>query len=293
MKKALVIINPKAGRGKLARELAEIDNILYQGGYEADIYFTKCRKDATAKVEKDAGMYDIVVCGGGDGTYNEVITGLLNSELNIPVGYIPSGTTNDFATTLEIPTVYRTAAEKIVSGEPRKIDVGKFGDVYFSYIASFGAFTRASYEANQKIKNVLGHMAYILEGIKDISSIKSYKLKIETEDELIDDEFIFCAVCNSKSIAGLIRLDEKIVDLSDGMFELILVRMPDQIIEFPSIISSLKKGSNNDKNLVFIHTNSVKIKTESNLDWSLDGEHVESTGDIEIKNLNGAVSLIL
>ncbi len=293
MKKALIIVNPHAGKMKLLNDLPEVDEVFYKGGYEADIYFTKKRADGERKAEESASSYDLIVCGGGDGTYNEVITGVLRSGVSVPVGYIPAGTTNDFAATIGLSSVHKAAASQIVDGSPRSIDVGKFGsDRYFSYIASFGAFTSTSYSANQKMKNALGHFAYILEGIKDLSSLKSYRVRVETDADVIEDDFVFGAVCNSKSIAGIVKLDDKIVDLSDGKFELILVRMPKQLIELPKILSSLQKGSNDNKNVVFAHTEKVKIVSDR-LDWSLDGEHAQSEGEISVDNLNHAISIVL
>jgi YegS/Rv2252/BmrU family lipid kinase len=292
-KRALLIINPHAGRMKLLRDLPEVDAILYNGGYEADVYFTKSRGDATEKVIKSASGYDLVVCGGGDGTYNEVISGILKAELDIPVGYIPAGTTNDFASTLELSPVHKTAAQKIVLGSPKRLDIGQLEDRYFSYIASFGAFTSSSYNANQKMKNTLGHVAYILEGIKDLSSLKSYRVRVETDDEIYEDDFIFGAICNSRSIAGLIKLDERIVDLSDGRFEVILIRMPRQIIELPKMLTALQSGDNGDKNVIFVHSNHIKITTPGKLDWSLDGEFASTSGEVELKNIKQAISLML
>ncbi len=293
MKRALVIINPHAGRMKLLHSLPEIDSILYNGGYECHIYFTKSRKDATDKVMRSGKDYDLIVCGGGDGTYNEVISGVLQAGLDIPVGYIPAGTTNDFASTLEIPSAHKTAAQRIVLGSPTPIDVGMFGERYFSYIASFGAFTSSSYNANQKIKNSIGHVAYVLEGIKDLSSLKPYRIKVETDDEIYEDDYIFGAVCNSTSIAGLIKLDERLVDLSDGRFEVMLIRMPKQIIDVTKIIIAITNGEWNDKHITLAHSNSVKITTAGKLDWSLDGEHAISEGEITINNMHKAISLVL
>lgn len=275
------------------RDLTDIDDIFYNGGYDVDIYFTKSRGDATDKVVRAAMNYDIVVCAGGDGTYNEVISGVLKANLNIPVGYIPAGTTNDFASTLGISPILKNSAQKVVLGEPVKLDVGRFGEKYFSYIASFGAFTGSSYKTNQKVKNILGHLAYVLEGIKDLSALKSYKIRIETQAGVIEDDFIFGAVCNSRSIAGIIKLEEDIVNLSDGQFEVILVRMPAQIIELPKMLTALQNGSNENDNVVFIHADKIKIKTPGRLDWSLDGEHAVTTGAVVIENLNHAVSLVL
>ncbi len=293
MKKALVIINPHAGRMKLLHSLPEIDAILYNGGYEADVYFTKSRKDATDKVVRSGAEYDLIVCGGGDGTYNEVISGVLLSGTDVPVGYIPAGTTNDFASTLELPQIHKAAAQKIVLGAPTPLDVGKFADRYFSYIASFGAFTSSSYSANQKMKNTLGHIAYVLEGIKDLSSLKPYRLRLETDDEIFEDDFIFGAVCNSTSIAGLIKLDEKLVDLSDGLFEVVLIRMPRQIIDLTKIIISITNGDWSDSHITLAHSHSVKITTPGKLDWSLDGEHATSEGEVVIENIHSAINLVL
>ncbi len=293
MKRALVIINPHAGRMKILHNLPEIDAILYNGGYEAEIYFTKSRLDATDKVMRSGGNYDLIVCGGGDGTYNEVISGVLNAGLDVPVGYIPAGTTNDFAATLELSPVHKTAAQKIVLGTPRQLDVGRFGDKYFSYIASFGAFTSTSYNANQKIKNTLGHTAYVLEGIKDLSTLKPYHLKVETDDEVLEDDFIFGAVCNSTSIAGLIKLDQRIVDLSDGRFEVVLIKMPKQIIDLTKLIIAITNGDWTDRHITLTHSHSVKVTTSGKLDWSLDGEHAASEGEIIIENINKAISLVL
>ncbi len=293
MKRALFIVNPCSGKKKLLKSIGEIDALLYDGGYSADIYFTKCRKDATSKVISDGAGYDIIICGGGDGTYNEVISGVLQSGLSVPVGYIPAGTTNDFANTLGIPSKHLSAADKIIHGNAASIDVGKFADIYFSYIASFGAFTASSYSASQKMKNHFGHSAYIFEGAKEIKDIKPIKIKVEANGEVIEDEFIFGAVCNSRSIAGIIKLEDRVVDLSDGLFELVLVRKPPHLINYKSIVSSLKKGDNTNENIVFLHTDKVKITTESELDWSLDGEHAVSCGELEITNVKHAISLVL
>ena len=293
MKKALFIVNPCSGKKKLFNNIGDIDTALFEGGYSADIYFTKCRKDATSKVIADGGRYDMIVCGGGDGTYNEVISGVLEAGLSVPVGYIPAGTTNDFANTLGIPAKHLSAAKKITDGNPSPIDVGRFGDIYFSYIASFGAFTASSYSASQKMKNRFGHTAYIFEGAKEIKDIKPIKIKVEANGEVIEDEFIFGAVCNSRSIAGLIKLEERVVDLSDGLFEIVLVRKPRHLINYKNIMSSVKNGDNTNENVVFLHADKVKITTEGELDWSLDGEYATSCGEIEIINMKHAISLVL
>lgn len=293
MKKVLFIVNPVAGKKKILNALEEVDKAFYDGGCQCDIYFTKKRGDATEKVVSSAENYDIVVCGGGDGTYNELITGVRQKGIDIPVGYIPAGSTNDFATTLGISNVPKKAAENIVSGTPNTLDIGKFGDSYFSYVASFGAFTAASYSTSQKTKNRLGHMAYILGGAKDLGSIKPYTAKIEADGKVYEGDFLFGAVSNSTSIAGMIKLDKTLVDLSDGLFEIVLIRMPKHITQVPGIFLSLKKGNYSNKYIEFFHASSIKVETEKPLEWALDGEHATSCGEILVENIPGAINLIL
>ncbi len=278
---------------KIVKDIAEIDKAFYKGGYDCDIYLTNKRGDATEKVISSGANYDVIVCGGGDGTYNELITGMLRSGLNIPVGYIPAGTTNDFASTLELSQTPVTAASNIVSGKPRKLDVGKFGDSYFSYIASFGAFTGASYSTPQQTKNVLGHSAYVLSGMSDLSSIKPYHVRIEANSKVYEDDYLFGAVSNSTSIAGLIKLDSKLVNLSDGEFEILLIRMPKLLLDVPKILYALSVGDYSEEHITFLHAPVVKVKTNGNLDWSLDGEHASSTGEITLQNIHGAIDLLL
>ncbi len=293
MKKLLFIVNPIAGKMKIVKDIAEIDKAFYRGGYDCDIYLTNKRGDATDKVISSGANYDVIVCGGGDGTYNELITGMLRAGLKIPVGYIPAGTTNDFASTLELSQNPVNAASNIVSGKTRKLDVGKFDDLYFSYIASFGAFTGASYSTPQQTKNVLGHSAYVLSGMSDLSSIKPYHVRLEANGKVYEDDYLFGAISNSTSIAGLIKLDSKLVNLSDGEFEILLIRMPKLLLDVPKILYALSVGDYSEEHITFLHAPTVKVKTRGALDWSLDGEHAPSNGEITLQNIHGAIDLIL
>lgn len=293
MKKVLFIVNPIAGKMKIVKEIAEVDKAFYRGGYDCDIYLTNKKGDATEKVVSSGKNYDLIVCGGGDGTYNELITGILRSGLNVPIGYIPAGTTNDFASTLELSQNVVTAASDIVAGKPRALDVGKFGDLYFSYVASFGAFTGASYSTPQQTKNVLGHSAYVLSGMTELSSIKPYHVRVEANGKVYEDDYLFGAVSNSTSIAGLIKLDSKLVNLSDGEFEILLIRMPKLLLDVPKILYALSTGDYTEEHILFLHAPTVKIKTSEKLDWSLDGEHAESVGEAVLENVHGAINLIL
>lgn len=293
MKKALFIVNPVAGKMKIVKDIADIDKAFYKGGYDCDIYLTNKRGDAANKVIASGAGYDLIVCGGGDGTYNELITGVLNGGLDIPVGYIPAGTTNDFASTLELSQVPVTAAKKIVTGKPRRLDVGRFKDCYFSYVASFGAFTSASYSTSQQSKNMLGHSAYVLGGMSDISSIRPYHMRLEANGKVYEDDYLFGAISNSTSIAGIIKLDSKLVNLSDGEFEIILIKMPKLLLDVPKILFALSMGDYSEEHITFIHAPSVKVYTPEKLDWSLDGEHMESRGEVVLENIHGAINLLL
>ena len=293
MKKVLLIVNPVAGKKQILKSLEEVDKAFYDNGCECDIYLTKKRGDATAKVLSSAENYDIVACGGGDGTYNELISGIATKNLSIPVGYIPAGSTNDFAATLGISTVPQKAAETVATGTVRRLDIGHFGDSYFSYVASFGAFTATSYSTSQKTKNMLGHMAYIFGGASELVSIKPYNVKIEADENIYEGDFLFGAISNTTSIGGMVKLDKTLVDLSDGLFEVLLIRMPKSRTQLPGIFMSVMKGDFSDEHIEFFRTGSIKIETDKPLEWSLDGEHATSNGTILIENIPGAINLIL
>ena len=224
MKKMLFVMNPYAGQRRANRYLADVISIFNRGGYAVSAYMTAGPGDGARVVEEVAPDMDLVVCAGGDGTFNEMITGVLRSGADVPLGYIPAGSTNDFAASLGLPTNILKAAREIVEGEPVRYDVGRFGSRYFSYVASFGAFTRASYATPQNVKNALSHTAYILEGIQELSQIRKLHVRFETDDQVVEDDFIFGAISNSTSVGGILTLDPKQVDMRDGRFELLLVR---------------------------------------------------------------------
>lgn len=293
MKKVLFIVNPIAGKMKIVKDLAEIDRAFYEGGCSCDIYLTKKKGDAIEKVMECGKDYDLIVCGGGDGTYNELITGIMRAGLNVPIGYIPAGTTNDFASTLELETNPQLMAKRITKGRKRRLDVGRFDDQYFSYIASFGAFTSTSYSTQQQMKNVFGHSAYVLEGMTDLASIRPYHAKIEVNGQVYEDDYLFGAISNSTSIAGIIKLNTRLVNLSDGRFEVMLIRMPKLLLDVPKIIIALANGDYNSEYITFLHGSSVKVITEGELEWSLDGEWAKSEGEVLLENIHEAINLVL
>ena len=293
MKKMLFILNPKAGQRKANKFLAEILAIFNRADYDVSVYVTGGRGEAKEVARMRAGEVDVVVCCGGDGTYNEVMTGILQSGANTPVGYIPAGSTNDFASSLGLPSNPIEAAKVIAEGKCRCYDVGCFGGRHFAYVASFGAFTRTSYATPQSVKNTLGHTAYLLEGIQELSQIKKYHLRLETDNEVIEDDFIFGAICNSTSLGGTLKLDPSVVDMRDGKFELLLVRAPKDLMELAAFLQALQTKKYNCAMMTFINTEKVYVTAPSDMCWTIDGEREEGHSEIEVINLRRAIRIMI
>ena len=277
-KKLLLIVNPCSGKAKMRTALFGVVEIFAKADFDVTVYPTKEREDATKKVASlKSEDFDLIVACGGDGTLNEVITGLMESGADIPIGYIPAGTLNEWSTGLGISKVIRQAAKDIVKGKEIALDIGQFGEKYFTYTASFGAFTSASYSANQDIKNVLGQAAYFFEGIKSLGTIKPIHLKFKADDREIEGDFLFGAISNSMSVGGIVKFDQAAVQLNDGLFEVLLIKVPKNLIELQKIIDAiLKKDLENNKYMEFFKVSSLKIKSDVPIDWTLDGEHAVS-----------------
>ncbi len=292
MKKMLFVMNPYAGTRQGAKNAADLISIFNRGNFEVQAYMTASQGDAARITREKAGQVDLVVCAGGDGTFNETVSGILESGADVPIGYIPCGSTNDFATSLKLPGNILQAARAIVEGEPVTYDVGRFGQRYFSYVASFGAFTKASYATPQNVKNALGHMAYILGGISEISQIRREHIRIELDDRTIEDDFIFGAVSNSTSMGGILTLDPRQVDMRDGKFELLLVRAPKSLVEIGECIQALQSQKYNCSMMTFLSTQSLTVYAKPEMPWTLDGERAEGREKIEIQNLHHAIRLM-
>lgn len=294
MKKVLLIINPKAGKAKVKSSLFDIINILTEHDMTVSVEITRYGGHARDICTFITDEYDMVVCAGGDGTLNEVIAGIISSKKNIPIGYIPAGSTNDFASTLHLSKDMKKAALDIAEGVVKSIDIGVFKDRYFTYVASFGAFTKASYSTPQEIKNSLGHLAYVLEGMKDLPTIKGEFVKIECSDGTVyEGEYIFGAIANSTSVGGVISLDERVVTMNDGKFEIMLIKNPKNIVDLTKCINALSTKNYNTDTIVFGSLDSAEITTENPLTWSLDGERCDTNGTVSIKNLNNAIKMVL
>ena len=292
MKKMLFIMNPFAGVKRANRHLADILLTFTQAGYEVITHMTLGRGDATAVAQEKGKDVDLVVCCGGDGTLNETITGLLSAGADTPIGYIPAGSTNDFASSLKLPTNILKAAQTIVEGEPVSYDVGRFGGRYFSYVASFGAFTRSSYATPQNIKNALGHTAYVLSGITELSQIRNEHVKMEIDGQTVEGDFLFGAICNSTSVGGILTLDPKQVDMGDGLFEILLVRAPENLGEIHECIQALQSQKYNCAMLTFRSAQKVRIFADPEMPWTLDGEKEDGHETVEVENLHHAIRLM-
>ena len=292
LKKMLFVMNPYAGIRRANRHLPDIIATFNRAGYQVSAYMTAGQGDGAQMVEQQAGDMDLVVCCGGDGTFNETITGVLRSGADVPIGYIPAGSTNDSAASLHLSSNILQAAQDIVEGMPHPYDVGRFGQRYFSYVASFGAFTKASYATPQNVKNALGHTAYVLEGIQELSQIRKEHVRLELEDEVVEDDFLFGAISNSTSVGGILTLDPKQVDMGDGKFELLLVRAPLEFGEISECIRALQRQEYNCSMLTFRSAKRLKIYASSAMDWTLDGEKEPGHEQVEVENLHHAVRIV-
>ena len=292
MKKLLFIMNPFAGQKKANKALSDILLIFSQAGYEVITHMTTGQGDAVTAAQNWGKDVDLVVCCGGDGTLNETVTGLLRAGAKTPIGYIPAGTTNDFASSLNLSGNMLQAARDIVEGEPVPYDVGRFGDRYFSYVASFGAFTRSSYVVPQNIKNALGHTAYVLGGISEISQIRKEHIRMEIDGQVVEDDFLFGAICNSTSIGGILTLDPKQVDMGDGLFEILLVRAARNLEEIGECIRAVQSQKYNCEMITFRSARSVRIFADREMPWTLDGEREDGHEEVMAENLHHAIRLI-
>lgn len=292
LKKLMLIINPVSGKRTSLRFLPDIIRIFSENRYAVTVFSTGKAGDATEYAKFYANEFDIIVCIGGDGTLNETITGIVESGCDIPLGYIPSGSTNDFASCHGISSDMLTAALNIATGKPKSVDLGKIGNHYFTYVAAFGAFSWLSYTTPQNLKNRLGHSAYLLDAVKDLPKIKSHHLKFYVGDFVCEGDYIFGAVCNSTSVAGTISLPDNIVDTGDGRFEVLLVHEPQTILDFQNIVHGVLTQDYSSPFLDFFQASSMKINAPSELEWSLDGERGEGAAEIIVTNCRHKLTLI-
>ena len=293
MKKLLFVVNGHSGKGQIKNKLLAIIDIMIKEGYHVQVHTTQEREDATKVVREQAKYYDLVVCSGGDGTLDEAVTGMMQSEVRTPLGYIPAGSTNDFANSLEIPKDMIQAAKTAVLGVPFSCDVGEFNGDYFIYVAAFGIFTDVSYATSQELKNALGHVAYILEGAKRLHTIKSYHMRVEYDGNEIEGDFLLGMITNSTSVGGFKNMTGKDVKLDDGMFEVTLIHKPKNIIELNTIIASLTNLKDETDLIDSFRADSVKFYSEEEIPWTLDGEFGGDHKEVQIKDHCKAVDIMI
>ena len=294
-KKLLMIVNPTAGRTKSHAPLFDAAAVFSQAGYLLSIHKTAFHGDAMQTAAALGRNYDVVVAVGGDGTLNQVVSGLLTipEESRPLLGYIAQGSTNDFAASLQIPGDPTAAASLIVKSPPRRLDLGRWNSTPFVYIASFGAFTQSAYATPQSTKNTLGHFAYVLEGLKDLNTLRSYHIHLTADGEVLDGDYLFGAICNSTSIGGLMHLNREHVILDDGKFELLLIAKPKGPADLSNLLINLVDQDFSHEGLLLRHVSSIHLETAENLPWSLDGEYAPSTPVVDIVNRQQSLTMLL
>lgn len=292
MENLLFIVNPSAGKKHIRSHLFEIVDLFVKANYNVRVYPTQSRGDAARIVSEEGWLYDVIVCAGGDGTMDEVVTGCMKCGCDTAIGYIPCGTTNDFARSLGIPKDPMRAAKRIVKYETRPIDVGCFNGDSFIYVAAFGAFTEVTYTTPQEYKNYLGHMAYVLEGIKSVTSLTSYHLKITYDDNVIEDDFFLGMITNSLTVGGFPNPNSKIAELDDGLYEALLVKYPTSPIDLQATVTAYLMGEFNPEYMYQFKAKRITVESPEAIQWTLDGEFGGSVTYAEIVNMHNALNII-
>lgn len=285
MKKMLFIYNPNAGMGQIRGKLSDVIDIFVKQDFDVTIYPTQSAGDGTRYITDMPNRYSLVVCCGGDGTLDEIVTGMAKREQPCPIGYIPMGTANDFANSLHIPRNHLEAAGLAATGRPKAFDIGRFNDDYFVYIAAFGLFTDVSYETKQEMKNVLGHLAYVLEGAKRIFNIPSYHLRVTYEEGVIEDDFVFGMVTNSRSVGGFASVIGPDIVFDDGVFEVTLIRMPKNPMELNEILGAILLRQIDTKHMYSFKTGNMTVECDEAIPWTLDGEFGGRHRKATVKNM--------
>ena len=293
--KILLVVNPAAGRQVMEQEEKHVRQRIIEDGHHVLTLHT--RKDVHLKTQLaellPLGIADWIVCAGGDGTLNQTVCALKQLGYDLPVGYIPAGTTNDFAGTLKLAKKPVEAAQQMLKGSVHRLDLGQFGDKdrYFIYVASFGAFTQTSYATTQSLKNTLGHLAYLMEGMREFPALKAYHVRVDIGEECFEDDYIFGGLTNTSSIGGVIRLSEDCMELDDGKFELILVKKPQNLVALSHITLGLMSGNYDPSVITLRQVTSAVFFSEEVMPWSLDGEFAQGGKNMEIQVLPKAYGL--
>ncbi len=282
-RKLLLIVNPVSGKKVILPALTDVIRSFMEEGYSVTTMVTGERGEATDFAVRYAKDYNLIVCAGGDGTINETITGLASIGLKKPIGYIPCGSTNDFANAHNLSLDIQTAAKNAATGAISAYDIGQFDKKCFVYVAAFGAFSGVSYNTDQNLKNAVGHAAYIMSGFWELAQIRPIRAKITADGKVYEDDFVFGAVCNTNTVGATLTLPDNLVDMSDGKFELLLIRMPEDLIDLEEIVSGLFDKDYSSPLLELVQAKEVRVETPEPLEWALDGEASGAYSDVTIK----------
>ena len=294
-RKAFFVINPYSGKSQIKSRLLDVLNIFTLADIDLNVYTTHKRFDAMESIKERGTDFDMVISSGGDGRLSEAVKGLMAipEEKRPVLGYIPAGTTNDFATTLKLPKNPIKAAENIAKGNTFKCDAGGFNDDYFIYIAAFGAFTDVAYDTPQEMKNFLGHTAYIIEGIKRVPSLTSWHMKAEYDGKTVEGDYIYGMISNTLSVAGMKSLKKENVKLDDGLFEVVLIKMPQNPIDLQAILTGLVTQDLSSDMFCKFKASEVCFTSKVEVPWTLDGEFGGKIKRADIKNYNKAIEIVV
>ena len=293
MKNLLFIYNPRAGKASISDRVGDVADIFTKAGYKVTVYPTQCQGDGEVISRQWAKEFDRIVCAGGDGTLDEIVTGVMSCGAKVPIGYIPTGSTNDFARSIGIPRTIRRAAVKASGDNVFKCDLGKFNNRYFVYVAAFGLFTDVTYETDQNMKNLFGYTAYLAEAVKRLPSIRSIPLRIKYDDNELTGNFLVGLITNSDSVGGMKGITGPDVKLDDGIFEVMLVKSPDNIIELnlmgPAILDRRIKSDN----VICLKCSCISFESDEPIPWNLDGEFGGMEDRAQIVNMHEAAEFVI
>ena len=291
-KKMLFVFNPQSGKSQIRTKLMDILDIFVKAGYHVEIHVTQRALDARRVVEERGGSMDLIVGSGGDGTLNEIVSGVMGMERRPRIGYIPAGTTNDFAASHRIPRNMIKAAEAIVLGTARPVDVGRFNERYFTYVAAFGAFTDVPYKTPRELKAMLGHPAYIIEAVKSLGGVRARHIVMEADGASYEGDVLVGMVSNANQIAGFKGLNGKNVRMDDGKFEVLLVENPQNIIQFPDVVASLLQNGHQSRLVKHFTASRIRFRFEAPVEWVLDGEFGGKRKEVVIDDIFRAVQIM-
>lgn len=292
-KKMLFIYNALSGKGAITNALSDILTIFTEGGYDVIVHPTTAPGDGLETAKRFADKVDLIAVAGGDGTLDEVVTGIMSEKSQVPVGYIPSGSTNDFAASLDIPKSLTEAAHHIIDGEVYPCDIGTFNDTYFVYVAAFGLLTQVSYETDQGLKNTFGRLAYLLEAGKQIFNVPTYHIRLTADNRIFEGNYIYGMISNTRSVGGFKGITGNAVDMSDGLFEVTLIRMPTNPLDLSEILTTLLSGDGHSALVETVKARKILVEPQEAIDWTLDGEYGDSHQEVLIENKHHAMKIIL